>query len=162
MIGVPDERTGEAVVAYVVPHRWAQTDASDLAERVRSHCETRLARFKVPSRMQVVGELPHSATGKVAKGRLRASEARGRWVCVRPARHRVRLLSKPGCHLCDDARIVIEAVCADLGEAYDEVDITTDPELMQQYGEQIPVTFVDGKQHDYWRVDPERLRDGLS
>ncbi len=77
VIGVPDERTGEAVVAYVVPARGAeQTDAGDLAERVRSHCATRLARFKVPSRIEVVGELPHSATGKVAKGRLRAGQAR--------------------------------------------------------------------------------------
>ena len=72
------------------------------------------------------------------------------------------MLSKPGCHLCDDARVVIEAVCADTGETYDEVDITTDAELMQTYAEQIPVTFVDGKQHDYWRVDPVRLRDALS
>ena len=72
------------------------------------------------------------------------------------------MLSKPGCHLCDEARVVIEAVCAETGESYDEVDITTDAELMQTYAEQIPVTFVDGKQHDYWRVDPARLRDALS
>jgi hypothetical protein len=74
---------------------------------------------------------------------------------------RVRLLSKPGCHLCDDARAVVEAVCADLGEAYEEVDITTDPQLMRQYGDEIPVTFVDGRQHDFWRVDPGRLRAAL-
>ena len=41
-----------------------------------AHCADRLARFKVPSRVEVVDELPHSATGKVAKGRLRASQAR--------------------------------------------------------------------------------------
>jgi glutaredoxin len=75
---------------------------------------------------------------------------------------RVLLIGKPGCHLCDDAREVVEAVCADTGESYDEVDITTDPELVEQYAEQIPVTFVDGRQHDYWRVDPERLRAALS
>ena len=75
---------------------------------------------------------------------------------------RIRLLSKPGCHLCDDARVVVEVVCAETGEAYDEVDITTDPELMEQYAEQIPVTFVDGKQHDYWRVDADRLRAVLA
>lgn len=74
---------------------------------------------------------------------------------------RVLLYSKPGCHLCDDARAVIEAVCAELGEAYDEVDISTSEELMHAYGEQIPVTFVDGVQHDYWRVDPARLRRAL-
>ena len=48
-----------------------------------------------------------------------------------------------------------------LGEEYDEVDITTSPELMSRYGEEIPVTFVDGTQHDYWRVDPARLRSAL-
>jgi hypothetical protein len=75
---------------------------------------------------------------------------------------RVRLLSKPGCHLCDDARAVIEAVCAELGERYDEVDITADAELMRQYGDEIPVTFVDGRQHDFWRVDAARLRAALT
>lgn len=75
---------------------------------------------------------------------------------------RVRLLSKPGCHLCDDARAVVEAVCADAGETYDEVDITHDPALYATYAEQIPVTFVDGIQHDYWRVDPARLRAALA
>jgi glutaredoxin len=75
---------------------------------------------------------------------------------------RVRLYAKPGCHLCDDARTVIEQVCAEVGTSYDEVDISTDPELMDRYGEQIPVTFVDGRQHDFWRVDPQRLRRALS
>ena len=46
--------------------------------------------------------------------------------------------------------------------AYDEVDITTDPELQPRFGEQIPVTFVDGAQHDFWRVDETRLRAALS
>jgi glutaredoxin len=75
---------------------------------------------------------------------------------------RVTLYTKPGCHLCDDARAVIEAVCADLGESFDEVDITGSAELMTRYGEEIPVTFVDGRQHDYWRVDATRLRTALT
>ena len=75
---------------------------------------------------------------------------------------RVRLYSRPGCHLCDDARAVVERVCADLGTSYDEVDITTSPELMNAYADQIPVTFVDGKQHDFWRVDETRLRRALA
>jgi glutaredoxin len=78
---------------------------------------------------------------------------------------RVRLYSKPGCHLCDDARAVIEAVCAELGESYDEVDITAGPEspaLLAAYGEEIPVTLVDGRQHDFWRVDADRLRAALA
>ena len=74
---------------------------------------------------------------------------------------RVVLYSKPGCHLCDDAREVIAAVCAELGETFDEVDITTSDELMREFGEQIPVTFVDANQHDFWRVDAGRLRAAL-
>ena len=75
---------------------------------------------------------------------------------------RIRLLSRPGCHLCDDARDVIAAVCAETGDSFAEVDITTDDELMATYREQIPVTFIDGRQHDYWRVDAMRLRVALA
>jgi glutaredoxin len=74
---------------------------------------------------------------------------------------RVTLYSRPGCHLCDDARAVIEAVCAELGEAYEEVDITTDDDLEDRYRDEIPVTLVDGRQHDFWRVDAARLRAAL-
>jgi glutaredoxin len=74
---------------------------------------------------------------------------------------RVRLYGKPGCHLCEDALEIIARVCADVGTSYDEVDITTDPDLQHRYGEQIPVTFVDGTQHDFWRVDEQRLRAAL-
>jgi len=74
----------------------------------------------------------------------------------------VLLYSKPGCHLCEDARAVIEQVCAELDAGFDEVDITGDPDLMRRYGEQIPVTFVDGAQHDFWRVDETRLRAALA
>ena len=74
---------------------------------------------------------------------------------------RITLYSKPGCHLCDQAKEVIERVCADLGTSYDVVDITVSTGLMDAYGEQIPVTFVDGRQHDFWRVDEARLRRAL-
>lgn len=74
---------------------------------------------------------------------------------------RVTLLGKPGCHLCDDARVVVARVCTDLGVGWEERDITTDPALLEQYAEQIPVTLVDGHQHDFWRVDERRLRAAL-
>lgn len=73
----------------------------------------------------------------------------------------MRLLGKPGCHLCDDARAVIARVAADLGVGWWEESVLDDPALMAEYGEQIPVTFVDGRQHDYWRVDEARLRAAL-
>jgi glutaredoxin len=78
---------------------------------------------------------------------------------------RVTLYSRPGCHLCDDAREVVARVCAELGEDYVEVDITAGPDaaaLTASYGEEVPVTLVDGRRHDVWRVDPDRLRRALS
>jgi hypothetical protein len=74
---------------------------------------------------------------------------------------RITLLSKPGCHLCDRAREVIERVARDLGVQWVERSILDDPELSAAYWEQIPVTLVDGTQHDYWRVDESRLREAL-
>ena len=74
---------------------------------------------------------------------------------------RVTLYTRPGCHLCDDARLVVARVCDELGEAFEEVDITTDVDLEDRFGEEIPVTFVDGRQHDFWRVDETRLRAAL-
>ena len=74
---------------------------------------------------------------------------------------RVTLYGKPGCHLCDDARAIVGAVCAELGVGWTEIDITQDPALVREYGEQIPVTLVDGRRHDFWRVDPARLRTAL-
>jgi glutaredoxin len=75
---------------------------------------------------------------------------------------RVTLYTRPGCHLCHEARVVVERVCADLGEEYDEVDVTGDPALLERFTEEIPVTFVDGRQHDFWRVDEQRLRAALA
>jgi glutaredoxin len=75
---------------------------------------------------------------------------------------RVTLYSRPSCHLCDDARVLIDQVCSELGESFVEVSIAGDPDLERRFGHEVPVTFVDGKQHDYWRVDPARLRAALA
>jgi len=75
---------------------------------------------------------------------------------------RVTLYSRPGCHLCDVAREVIERVCADLGEEYVEVLVDDDPQLRERFTDEVPVTFVDGRQHDFWRVDEARLRAALT
>ena len=71
VVGAPDDATGGTVHAFVVSADPA-VSAAELADRVRRHCGRRLARFKQPSEVSVVPDLPHSATGKVAKGRLRA------------------------------------------------------------------------------------------
>ena len=75
---------------------------------------------------------------------------------------RVTFYTRSGCHLCDQAREVVALVCADLGESWVEVDIDADPELRSRFTDDVPVTFVDGHQHDFWRVDEERLRRALA
>lgn len=75
---------------------------------------------------------------------------------------RITLIGKPGCHLCDDARVVIERVAAEVGASWEELSILDHPELAEQYWESIPVILVDGRQHDYWRVDESRLRKALA
>ncbi|WP_434594479.1 glutaredoxin family protein [Streptomyces sp. A5-4] len=79
----------------------------------------------------------------------------------RPDERLVTLVGKPGCHLCDDARAVVAAVCEEVGAAWEEKDITRDEELHRAYWEQIPVVLVDGEQHTFWRVDAARLRKEL-
>lgn len=79
-----------------------------------------------------------------------------------PSPHTITLLSRPGCHLCDEARTVISRVAADLAIAWTERDITDSAEDLGEYGEMIPVTLIDGVQHDFWRVDENRLRRALA
>ena len=73
VIGVADPVSGEAVVAYV---RAPGLDPATVGEAVRGHCAYRLARFKQPSRIEVLDVLPKTVTGKVQKGRLRGLERR--------------------------------------------------------------------------------------
>jgi hypothetical protein len=74
---------------------------------------------------------------------------------------RITLIGKPGCHLCDDARVVVERVAADTGVGWQELSILDDESLREQYAELIPVVLVDGEQHDFYRVDETRLRAAL-
>jgi long-chain acyl-CoA synthetase len=74
VIGVPHAETGEAVKAFVV----ARPGANLAVDDITAHCAERLARFKQPTIVEIVAELPHSVTGKVAKGRLREGDDAGR------------------------------------------------------------------------------------
>ncbi len=74
----------------------------------------------------------------------------------------VTLLTKPGCHLCDDARAIVEPLVAEVeGVALEERSILDDPELNARYWDEIPVVLIDGAVHTIWRVDPARLRSAL-
>ncbi|MEP6631584.1 MAG: glutaredoxin family protein [Lapillicoccus sp.] len=79
-----------------------------------------------------------------------------------PSANRITLIGRPGCHLCDDARVVVAAVADEVGVGWQEWSIDDDEQLRAQYAEQIPVTLVDGRPHDFWRVSPDRLRAALT
>ncbi|MEH3033383.1 MAG: glutaredoxin family protein [Aeromicrobium erythreum] len=70
--------------------------------------------------------------------------------------------SRAGCHLCEVAERVVADVVGTTGDTWVRVDVDTDPDLVARFGDQVPVTFVDGQQHDFWRVDADRLRAALT
>jgi hypothetical protein len=85
----------------------------------------------------------------------------------RPPTHidRVVLFTRPGCHLCDDARAVVARVCEAAGESWREVDVDSGPDsasLRDRYGDYVPVVEVDGVQQGFWQVDGDRLARTLA
>lgn len=68
------------------------------------------------------------------------------------------LLTRIGCHLCENAQEIIERVCADRRVGWRSIDIDSDEELATRYTDHVPVTFVDGNLHGYWFVDEDALR----
>lgn len=76
--------------------------------------------------------------------------------------HRITLLTRTGCHLCDDAREVVRRVAAETGAPWEESDVDRDPALRARYGDLVPVVLVDGKERGYWRIDRARLRRALA
>ena len=73
----------------------------------------------------------------------------------------VTLLGKPGCHLCAQAREVVQAVRDERWFELEEVDVSLDPALERRYGERIPVVLVDGDEAFEYFVDPDGLRNRL-
>lgn len=75
----------------------------------------------------------------------------------------VTLIGREGCHLCDDAREVVTSVLAEYPDVtFSEVSIDEDEALRAEYWEHIPVVLIDDKVHNFWRIDPDRLRAKLS
>ncbi|CAB4537241.1 MAG: glutaredoxin family protein [Rhodoluna sp.] len=74
------------------------------------------------------------------------------------------LIGKPGCHLCDDAEAVVSGVLEEIqGKVtLDRKNILEDDELFVRYSEEIPVLLINGKVHNYWHIDPDRLRSALA
>lgn len=74
------------------------------------------------------------------------------------------LIGKPGCHLCDDAEAVVTTVLAEFPNqtSLTKQSILDDDELFARYSEEIPVLLINGRVHNYWRIDADRLRAALS
>lgn len=75
---------------------------------------------------------------------------------------RVTLITKPGCHLCTLAREVVVRVTDELGVGWQEQSILDIENPDPMWWEQLPITLVDGRPHDYWRVSEGRLRTALT
>ena len=83
-------------------------------------------------------------------------------------RIQLTLIGKPGCHLCDEARDAIDGVLLEFRKANPNTDVTLeelsileDEYLRLKYAEEIPLLLIDGKMHNYWRIDDERLMRAL-
>jgi glutaredoxin len=74
---------------------------------------------------------------------------------------RVTVVTRAGCHLCQDAETAVAALSAELGFGWTAVDVDADPARQDRYGDRVPVILVDGREHGYWRVEAARLRAAL-
>ena len=72
---------------------------------------------------------------------------------------RLTLLSRPGCHLCDEMRRDVEALLGDLPQEWNVVDVDRDPDLARRYGDSIPILFVNG--HLFAKIRLPRLSSKL-
>lgn len=73
----------------------------------------------------------------------------------------VTIYSRHGCHLCESAIETLQSLQAELVFEIEVIYIDGDGKLEKLYGEQVPVTHIDGEHHDFWRVDPDRFRSSL-
>jgi len=76
--------------------------------------------------------------------------------------HHVTLITRVGCHLCEDASTLLQKLRAELGFGYDELDVDTDRDRRNEYSDRVPVILIDGKEHGYWRVEEPRFRAALA
>ena len=74
---------------------------------------------------------------------------------------RVVVYSREGCHLCEVAEQVVAEIADAAQISWTRVDVDLNLDLLARFNDEVPVTFVDGRQHDFWRVDPIRLRAAL-
>jgi glutaredoxin len=72
------------------------------------------------------------------------------------------IYSRPGCHLCEEMKAVVDTVARSIPLSLEEVDISTDPALEARYGLEIPVLLVDGRKAAKYRIAEGELRKLLA
>jgi glutaredoxin len=77
------------------------------------------------------------------------------------AEHEVTLITRVGCHLCQEAETLLQRLAAELGFGYRELDVDADQGRRDTYSDRVPVILIDGKEHGYWRVEEARFRRAL-
>jgi glutaredoxin len=75
---------------------------------------------------------------------------------------RLTLITRVDCHLCDEAKLAMDRVARQAGVDWNEVDVDSDPALLDEYWDRVPVILLDGKEHGYWRVEEDRLLRDLA
>jgi glutaredoxin len=75
---------------------------------------------------------------------------------------RLTLITRVDCHLCDVAKEAMDRVARQAGVDWNEVDVDSDPALLDEYWDRVPVILLDGKEHGYWRVEEDRLLRDLA
>jgi len=73
----------------------------------------------------------------------------------------VQIYSRQNCHLCHEAESVVREVLTDLSFKLEVTYIDGNQELERLYGEEVPVTLINGAKHDYFRVDRKRFSEAI-
>ena len=73
----------------------------------------------------------------------------------------VTLVTREGCHLCEQAAPVVAREARRAGAVFEERDVDAVSEDRAAYGDKVPVVLLDDVEHCYWQVDPEALRAAL-
>ncbi len=133
-----------------------------------------LASFDEPgARARSLADLGDPATVKgvvsqlVERGWLRATDAPDTYARTEDGRlqlaapRNVTIYSRPGCHLCEEAKAQIAPLLKEFGARLTEINIDEDPELRAQYDYDVPVILLGSRKAAKHRVDPAQFRRQL-
>jgi glutaredoxin len=75
---------------------------------------------------------------------------------------KVVVYTRVGCSFCAKAEADVERICGELGHGWTAVDVDSDADLREEYGDRVPVIMIDGREHGFWRVEEARFRAALA